>query len=281
MVRGGPRRRAGSADSHDSYDSRRAGNSGARRGRSPRRTGNSQQKSSSNSRQEPRGGQRSKYAPSLVTPTNRGGPYYPSQPAMVAQAAPFGTHQLVTYQQQQQQYHPAAGAPPAAAAHHHQLYTQQQMLSLQQGPPGSIPTQHVVAPLPVGPHVGAPQMAAHGHPHHPHMHGLPPTAPLSGLQHGLHHLQGVPQPPAHHASPAPAPAPSSAPMPTAVEPQIDAAELYRTLCSSNDEVLPAGWEKIVYNGQVIYLDHLNREAHDEHPFKMWSRAFAATQQQQV
>lgn len=255
MVRGGGRRRSDSVDSHDSYDSRRGG---GRRGRSPPRR-NGAPSSSKGSRVEPRGGQRSKYAPTLVTPTNRGGPYYPAAPTIVAQAAPFGSHQLVTYQQQQQQ----TFQPPT----HHQLYTQQQMLSLQQAP-GSVPTQHVVSALPVQ-HVAAPL---------PTTHALPTAAPLGMITHSHAHGLSSHAVPHHVAHTHPALHQPTPPVVPPADSQIDAAELYRTLCSSNDEVLPAGWEKIVYNGQVIYLDHLNREAHDEHPFKMWSRAFAASQQ---
>jgi len=59
-------------------------------------------------------------------------------------------------------------------------------------------------------------------------------------------------------------------LPNEVEFQ-DPYDVYRALCPANDTVLPPGWEKINYKGQVVYLDHLAREAHEELPWEVWRK----------
>ncbi|ORC90608.1 uncharacterized protein TM35_000084060 [Trypanosoma theileri] len=48
-------------------------------------------------------------------------------------------------------------------------------------------------------------------------------------------------------------------------------DLYAMMCSSDGEVLPPGWEKILYHGTVVYLDHISREAHEVRPWEVWQR----------
>eukprot|EP00758_Cryptobia_borreli_P005782 Tbor_TRINITY_DN4987_c6_g1::TRINITY_DN4987_c6_g1_i1::g.9810::m.9810 len=51
----------------------------------------------------------------------------------------------------------------------------------------------------------------------------------------------------------------------------DPAAIYSTLCSENSEALPPGWERIIYMGREVYLDHLSREAYEEPPWRVWAR----------
>ncbi|KEG09223.1 hypothetical protein DQ04_05581030 [Trypanosoma grayi] len=47
--------------------------------------------------------------------------------------------------------------------------------------------------------------------------------------------------------------------------------LYAAMCPSDGEALPPGWEKVVYHGTTVYLDHIAREAHEVWPWEVWRR----------
>ncbi|KAF8289091.1 hypothetical protein TcG_01198 [Trypanosoma cruzi] len=47
--------------------------------------------------------------------------------------------------------------------------------------------------------------------------------------------------------------------------------LYAEMCPSDGEPLPPGWEKVVYHGTIVYLDHVAREAHEVRPWEVWQR----------
>lgn len=64
------------------------------------------------------------------------------------------------------------------------------------------------------------------------------------------------------------------------------ADIYELLTDSKSgsngampkgKVLPPGWERIVYQGSVVYVDHISREAHEEPPWEVWRRRGGATE----
>ncbi|CBH16363.1 uncharacterized protein TEOVI_000720300 [Trypanosoma equiperdum] len=54
-------------------------------------------------------------------------------------------------------------------------------------------------------------------------------------------------------------------------------ELYIQLCKTpgGSERLPPGWEKVLYEGAVVYLDHISREAHEVPPWEVWRKRSGA------
>ncbi|ESL11389.1 hypothetical protein TRSC58_00862 [Trypanosoma rangeli SC58] len=53
--------------------------------------------------------------------------------------------------------------------------------------------------------------------------------------------------------------------------EISEEALYALMCPNDGEPLPPGWEKVVYHGTVVYLDHVAREAHEVRPWEVWRR----------
>lgn len=57
------------------------------------------------------------------------------------------------------------------------------------------------------------------------------------------------------------------------------SDVYELLSSSKGngkeggkgQYLPPGWEKLTYQGAVVYVDHVSREAHEEPPWEVWRR----------
>nr|CCC94254.1 conserved hypothetical protein [Trypanosoma congolense IL3000] len=70
-----------------------------------------------------------------------------------------------------------------------------------------------------------------------------------------------------HARSATAPPPAYAQRPSD-SPEED---LYAELCKGFDDgvTLPPGWEKVFYEGAVVYLDHISREGHEKPPWEVW------------
>jgi hypothetical protein len=89
----------------------------------------------------------------------------------------------------------------------------------------------------------------------------PPPPPPSQTQQ-QQHQQIVP------AAPAPA-APSYAQQTDLLD-WHNATQVYDALCKT-DELLPPGWECVVYKGVPVYLDHLSREAFEDKPWEVWAR----------
>ncbi|KAG8344366.1 hypothetical protein TRVL_04805 [Trypanosoma vivax] len=55
--------------------------------------------------------------------------------------------------------------------------------------------------------------------------------------------------------------------------------LYEALCHIDGELLPPGWEKMMYHNTVVYLDHVSREAHKSPPWKVWMKRSSKTNEQ--
>lgn len=41
------------------------------------------------------------------------------------------------------------------------------------------------------------------------------------------------------------------------------------MCGMDSAILPPGWEMASIEGTIVYLDHINREAHEEPPSVVW------------